>query len=108
MLSHVINKRIQHFWLIVAGQAALFLSPAGIFKTQTINALDLLGQLLPAKREIAGINNAQVIQHTKSGAASAEVYYRNQMINTAFRHLMGEQLTSILKRKGFDVDDAGC
>ena len=55
LLAHVVDERIEHFGLVVGGQAAFFLRATGFFHAEPVRAHDLFGQLLAAEGEIARV-----------------------------------------------------
>ena len=107
LLGHVVDEGIEHFRLIVARQAALLLGAAGLFHGEAVGAHDLLGELLSAEGEVAGINDSHVAQHAERGAARAEIHHGDGPIQPAVRHLMAHQRAGVLQREGFHVDEVG-
>ena len=105
LLGHVVDERVEHLGLIVAGQAALFLGAARLLHGKTVGAHDLLGELLPAEGKIARIDDLHVAQHAERGARCAEVDHGHGAVDAPVRHLMAHERTGVLQRERLDVDD---
>jgi hypothetical protein len=105
LLAHVVDERSEHLGFVVARQPAFFLGAAGFFHAEAVGTHHFFGELLPAEREVARVDDLQIAQHAERGAARAEVDDRDDAAQPAVRHLMSQQTAGVLERERFDVDD---
>src|SRR5213075_243764 len=61
LLRHVVHERVEYLGLVVARQAAFFLRAARVFHAEPVGAHDFLGQLLAAEREVARVDDFQIL-----------------------------------------------
>ena len=105
LLRHVVDESVEHFGLIVARQAAFLLGAARVLHAEAVGAHDFLGELLPAEREIARVDDFEVLEHAECRRARAEVDDGDELVGAGVRHLMGQQLARVLDGECLDVDD---